>query len=145
MDDIRPGNRKSSRKRPAGRYGIVLARVVEYPGLSLQAKGIYGLIAASMNDEREVARLSVALIAKRAGISRRYAQKLLRELEHAGVVRRISGDRKISEWHLTTYDALASELLFARSSEQGFTHTPNVNTPEDLFQGEDLVTGESDH
>ena len=100
------GNRKQHKRRPRGRFGIVLADVTENKSLSLSAKGVYSILVSSMRDSTGYVKMSLALIAERANKDKRHVRRLLRELEGAGAIVKVSNDREkeISRWFVPTYE-----------------------------------------
>ena len=59
--------KKKPEKKPRGRFGVVLAEVMENPDISLQSKGLFSIIACSFQKETEIADLSISALVKRSG------------------------------------------------------------------------------
>lgn len=69
------------------RYGSVEEEVVFHPNLSLNAKGLYAIIAVYCGD-KTYAWPSVDTLMEMSGMSRPTVQRLLRELKDAGCISR---------------------------------------------------------
>ena len=71
----------------SSRFGIVKYDVLSDPNISIQAKGLYSLIACYANKERE-AYPSASTLADSMSISQRYVFKLLKELRQHNYINR---------------------------------------------------------
>ena len=96
---------KKPEKKPRGRYGVVLAEVMENPNISVPARLIYGIIATSFQRDSETADLSISLLVKRSGVSKAHVKRMLKELQVAGVLQKLSTGTTRSKWKLGTYTA----------------------------------------
>lgn len=77
--------------------------VAECPEISLAARAVYAIMAASAGKDRQVS-MSLKLISARAGVTYRAARKYVSELKEFGVLARISGEgARITRWELFNY------------------------------------------
>ena len=74
----------------SSRFGIVKYDVLSDPNISMQAKGLYSLIACYANKDRE-AYPSASTLADSMSISQRYVFKLLKELRQHNYIKRVNG------------------------------------------------------
>ena len=77
-------------KNSETRFGIVKYKVLSDPNLSIQAKGLYSLIACYADKNRE-AYPSASTLADSMNVSQRYIFKLLKELRQHKYIKRING------------------------------------------------------
>jgi DNA-binding MarR family transcriptional regulator len=68
-------------------YGRVSNQAVFYPGLSLEAKGLYGIVC-SLCGTKNYCYPSVQTLVQLSGKSRSTVQRLLAELSSKGVIKR---------------------------------------------------------
>ena len=95
--------KKKPEKKPRGRFGVVLAEVMENPDISLQSKGLFSIIACSFQKETEIADLSISALVKRSGASKAHVKRLLKELQAAGELKKLSTGTTRSKWMIGTY------------------------------------------
>jgi len=69
------------------KFGIVDADVMQDPGLSLRAKGVYGLLATFARKDR-TCYPSITKLGELSGTGRRTIERALKELEEKGYVKR---------------------------------------------------------
>jgi len=74
----------------SNRFGIVQYTVISDPNLSIQAKGLYSLIACYADKNRE-AYPSASTLADSMNVSQRYIFKLLKELRQHKYIKRVNG------------------------------------------------------
>ena len=77
-------------KKLSDRFGIIKYKVLSDPNLSIQAKGLYSLIACYADKNRE-AYPSASTLADSLNVSQRYVFKLLKELTQHNYIKRIKG------------------------------------------------------
>jgi len=77
-------------KKLSDRFGIVKYTVLSDPNLSIQAKGLYSLIACYADKNRE-AYPAASTLADSLDVSQRYVFKLLKELKQHNYIKRIKG------------------------------------------------------
>jgi len=77
-------------KKLSDRFGIIKYKVLSDPNLSIQAKGLYSLIACYADKNRE-AYPSASTLADSLNVSQRYVFKLLKELRQHNYIKRIKG------------------------------------------------------
>lgn len=70
-------------------FGIVYADVMKDPDLSLQAKGLYGLLSTFVRGKEDrTCFASVPLLAEYAGVDRRTIYRALKELKAKGYAKK---------------------------------------------------------
>lgn len=69
------------------KFGLVHSDILQDPGLSLRAKGLYALLCTYANQNRECYPSNTTL-SELCGVSRRTLQRTVKELEDKNYVRR---------------------------------------------------------
>lgn len=77
--------------KKSNRFGIVKYTVLSDPKISIQAKGLYSLIACYADKNRE-AFPSVSTLADSMNVSQRYIYKLLNELRQHKYIKRVNSN-----------------------------------------------------
>ena len=118
--------KKKPEKKPRGRFGVVLAEVVENPDISMQARALYAIIAASFHKDTEMADLSISALMTRSGMSRKQVKRLSKELQDAGVLQKLSTGNQRSKWKIGSYTTLPRVMGDPTPRVMGDPHTREI-------------------
>lgn len=69
------------------KFGVVHTEVIQDPGLSLRAKGVYALLTTYADKQRNCYP-AISTLAELSGVSRRTIERTLKELEEKNYVTR---------------------------------------------------------